>query len=155
MDLTRDTKLKNYNKSNYEIDLFMKELSSALKPKQELEINNTLYNEILKDVELAPKYKNKLQTIINKCLKNMSYEREFYYFDFDTKKQKYFLDYYSDGAKTRLDLTDEGLKEFKKSKITFYEPVDEDKIVESDTLKDWMKCEVDMALVDMNIKNKQ
>lgn len=155
MELSINNEIKNNKKESTEVTDFINELGTALENNRELKVNSNLYNEILKDVELAPKYRNRLQSVINKCLKDMSYERDFYYFDFNKRTNKYFLDYYNDGERKRFDLTKEGLKEFKKNKITFYEPIDEDKMVESDTLKDWMKCEVSSSLLDLEIKNRE
>lgn len=157
MDLTIDNKVEKKTKNNDEINLFMKELSSSLNKKQELSINNNLYNEILKDVELAPKYKDKLQSVINKCLINMSYERDFFYFDYDKRRKDYCLKYYWNGGSTVCDkLTRDDIERFKKNGFTFYEPVDdEDTIGASDSLKDWMKCEVDIELIKLDNKHSK
>ena len=154
MDLSLNNEIKNTKKDSIEITEFLNELSSTLENKQELKVNSNFFNEILKDVELASKYRNKLQSVINKCLKAMSYERDFYYFDFDKNTKKYKMSYYNDGNKEDVELTNEEIKKYKNYGITFYEPIDDNGgIVESDSLKDWMKCEVDIEL--LGIKNNK
>ena len=52
-------------------------------------------------------------------------------------------------------LTQEDIERFKKKGFTFYIPVDnDDTIMASDSLKDWIKCEVGSALLDIDIKSK-
>ena len=154
MELSINNEIKNNKKESTEVTDFINELSSTLENKQKLKVNSNLFNEILKDVELASKYRNKLQSVINKCLKAMSYERDFYYFDFDKNTKKYKMSYYNDGNKEDVELTNEEIKKYKNYGITFYEPIDDNGgIVESDSLKDWMKCEVDIEL--LGIKNNK
>ena len=157
MELNLNNEIDNKQEQDSKLTEFMSELNSALEREQELESNGTLYNEIFKDVELAQKYVNELQNTIDKCLNNLSYERDFYYFDYDRNTGKYFLDYYNKGEKERFDVTEEEIKDYKTDNVTFYEPLDDGRgyMVESDTLKDWMKCEVESALLDIDIKNRK
>ena len=156
MELNINNEITNKKQANKEVTCFIKELNSVLENKNELKVYSNLYNEILKDVELAPKYRNKLQNIINKCLINMSYERDFFYFDYDKRRKDYCLKYYWNGGSTICDkLTKEDIERFKRNGFTFYEPLDdEDTIGASDSLKDWMKCEVDIELIKMDNENK-
>lgn len=157
MELNINNEINNKQIENTEITDFINELSSTLEKKQEIQINNNLYNEILTDVELAPKYRKELQNVINKCLEDMSYRWDFFYFDYDKQRKDYCLKYYWNGGKTVCDnLTKKDIDRFKKKGFTFYEPVDEkDTIGEADNLKDWIKYEVESALVDLEIQNKK
>lgn len=157
MELNINNEITNKQIENTEITDFINELSSTLEKKQELQVNNNLYNEILKDVELAPKYRNKLQSVINKCLEDMSYRWDFFYFDYDKQRKDYCLKYYWNGGKTVCDeLSKEDINEFKRCGFTFFEPIDEDgTIKQADNIKDWIKCEVESSLVDLEIQNKK
>lgn len=158
MDLEINNKIDNKTTDN-EVTDFINDLNDALEKKQELNTNGNLFNEILQDVELASKYKSKLQSTINKCLKDMSYERDFFYFDYDKRNQNYFLDYYSDGKKERINLTKKEIQNYKENNITFYGPIESENdyitMVEADSLKDWMKCEVGSALLDIDIESRK
>lgn len=156
MELEINNKIGNKT-IDKEVTNFINELNDALEKKQELNINSNLYNEILEDVELASKYKSRLQSIIDKCLEDLSYERDFCYFDYNKRTQKYCLKYYWQGGHTICDkLTQKDIERFKKKGFTFYEPIDEEgTIMASDSLKDWMKCEVRSALLDIDIENRK
>ena len=91
MELNLNNEIDNKQGQDNELTEFMSELNSALEREQELKSNGTLYNEIFKDVELAQKYVNELQNTIDKCLNNLSYERDFFYFDYDREKKEYNL----------------------------------------------------------------
>lgn len=155
MDLNITNEISDKKQNNNEVADFINDLNTALNKKNTLN-NNNLFNEILEEVELASKYKSKLQSAINKCLKDMSYERDFYYFDYDTRTQKYFLDYYCEGQRERFDLSNEEIKEYQKYGNTFYEPSERKTghMIESDNLKDWMKYEVQSNLLNLDIKNR-
>ena len=157
MELNLNNEIDNKQGQDNEITEFMSELNSALEREKELKGNGTLYNEIFKDVELAQKYVNELQNTIDKCLKNLSYERDFYYFDYDRETKEYNLKYYWNGENVECDyLTKDDIERYKKAGFTFYEPIDEEgTIVASDTLKDWMKYEVQSALLKLDIKNRK
>lgn len=157
MELNLNNEIDNKQGKDSELTEFMSELNSALEREQELESNGTLYNEIFKDVELAQKYVNELQNTIDKCLNNLSYERDFYYFDYDRETKEYNLKYYWNGENVECDyLTKDDIERYKKAGFTFYEPIDEEgTIVASDTLKDWMKYEVQSALLKLDIKNRE
>jgi hypothetical protein len=156
MELSINNEITNKKEDGVEINDFINELTSTLEKKKEINTNSNLYNEILEDVELAPKYQDRIQSIINKCLKDMSYERDFLYFDYDRRRKEYCLKYYWNGDNTICDkLTKEDIGRFKKKGITFYEPVDDkDTIGESDSLKDWIKCEVQSKLLDLDMENR-
>lgn len=155
MELEINNRIGNKT-TDKEVANFIDELNDALEKKQELNINSNLFNEILQDVELASKYKSRLQSIIDKCLEDLSYERDFCYFDYNKRTKNYCLKYYWQGGHTICDkLTQEDIERFKKKGFTFYIPVDnDDTIMASDSLKDWIKCEVGSALLDIDIKSK-
>ena len=157
MELNINNEITNNKQEYTEITNFINELSSTLEKKQELKSNNSLYNDILENVELAPKFRNMLQSVIDKCLEDLSYERDFCYFDYNKRTQKYCLKYYWQGGHTICDkLTQKDIERFKKKGFTFYEPIDEEgTIMASDSLKDWMKCEVRSALLDIDIENRK
>ena len=157
MELNINNEIINKKQENTEIRNFLKEVSSTLEKKQELEANNTLYKDILENIELAPKFRSMLQSVIDKCLEDLSYERDFFYFDYDKIAKEYCLKYYWNGGNTICDnLTQKDIERYKNKGHTFYEPIDESgTIVESDTLKEWMKCEVESALLDLDIKNRK
>ncbi len=157
MKLNINNEIETKKENNKEITEFMNQLNNELEKKQELSTTNNLFDEILQDVELAQKYKSRLQSTINKCLEDLSYERDFFYFDYDKRRKDYCLKYYWNGGNTVCDnLTKEDIEDFKKSGFTFYEPFDEEGTIrQSDTLKDWMKCEVSNTLLDIDIKNRK
>ena len=156
MELEINNKIDNKT-TDKEVTDFINELNKALEKKKELNINSNLYNEILEEVELAYRYKSRLQSTIDKCLEDLSYERDFFYFDYDKEAKEYQLKYYWNGGNTVCDsLTKKDIERYKKAGFTFYEPIDEEgTIVASDLLKDWMKCEVRSALLDIDIENRK
>ena len=156
MELNLNNEIDNKQGQDSELTEFMSELNSALEREKELKGNGTLYNEIFKDVELAQKYVNELQNTIDKCLNNLSYERDFFYFDYDRETKEYNLKYYWNGENVECDnLTKEDIERYKKAGFTFYIPIDEEgTIAATDSLKDWMKCEVESALLNIDIKNR-
>ena len=77
------------------INEFMIELQNALEnPKNNISIDKSFYNEIYSELELAPKYKEKLENIIRDSMLEYSYETEFLYVNYDEKNNKYYIDYY-------------------------------------------------------------
>lgn len=156
MELDINKNITNEKQQNNEVTDFIKELSAKLKEDEKIISSNTLFNEMLNKVELASKYKNQLQDVINKCLTDMSYERDFFYFDYDKRKNDYCLKYYWNGGSTICDgLTKNDIEELREKGYTFYEPIDDAGTMrESDNLKVWMKYEVDNALLDLELANK-
>ena len=154
MELEINNKIGNKT-TDKEVTNFINELNDALE--KELTTNSNLYNEIMKNVELAPKYQKDLQSTIDKCLKELSYEKDFFYFDYNKGTKKYSLRYYWNGENIECDnITKKDIERYKNAKVTFYVPIDEEgTIMESDELKDWIKCEVESALVDIDIKNRK
>lgn len=156
MELDINNKIVDKQITNEEVNDFINDLSSALEQQQNLETTSNLYNKIMKDIDLARKYPNEVQGCIDKCLKDLSYEEEFLYFDYDMKAKEYQLKYYWKGENAVCDsLTEEDIDELKKSGKTFFVPRDEETIVECEPLKDWIKYEVRSCLVDIDIGNRK
>ena len=156
MELDINNKIEGKQITNEEVSDFINDLSSALEQQQNLKTTSNLYNKIMKDINLARKYPNEVQGCIDKCLKDLSYEEEFLYFDYDMKAKEYQLKYYWKGENAVCDsLTEEDIEELKKSGKTFFVPRDEETIVECEPLKDWIKYEVRSRLVDIDIENRK
>ena len=63
---------KTKRKENIEVNTFMKELENALKTNNIANskgVYTTLYDEVLNEIDLATKYKGKLNNIIKECMK--------------------------------------------------------------------------------------
>jgi len=103
---------------------------------------------------LASKYKEQLDDIIYKCVEEMSYEREFYYFDYDTSKKEYYLEYYCDGEMERIPVPDEELKDNIFQKGTFWKPIADNEVMLADFIKDGIKISVDYELDMLDFYSK-
>jgi hypothetical protein len=155
MDLTIDNKVETKNKVDNEVSSFINELGKSLE--KNADFQTTITNEIYEEIPLATKYKEQLQNIVDECMKDMSYERNFCYFDYDKKGNSYFLDYYSDGNIERVPITKEEMEESKLEKGMFFSWRDDGHIVESDGIKEGTKIDVESKLkeLDRKIKNKR
>lgn len=102
MELQISNKIENKRKGNEEINLFQKELEKSLNKN---EFSSTIEKDFYNSIPLAKELKSKLKNVINECMKNMSYERDFYYFDFDNNKNKYYLNYCSDGKIRKIEIS--------------------------------------------------
>lgn len=156
MDLTLNNEICKDKTICTEVDSFIKELQNSLN----LENNRTpqLYNDIIKDNLLISNNLNKINSIINKAMEELSYEDDFLYFDYDKNEKTYYLDYYSEGNITRIKMTPKDLKYTHFKKGTFWEKYDEDNLVEANYLKDYVQNNVEIemeSIVDKNIKNKK
>jgi hypothetical protein len=154
MDLTVDNKIENKNKVDNEINSFINELGKSLE--KNTDFQTTFANEVFDEMPLAKKYKNQLEDIINKCFEEMSYEDDFFYFDYDSKGETYYLDYYSDGVITREEIPENEVKDSNLEKGWFYDWYDDDRIVEANSsIKEGIKISIDseLDLLDFN-KNK-
>lgn len=122
------------------INEFMNELQNALEnPKNNISIDKSFYNEIYSELELAQKYKEKLENIIRDSMLEYSYETEFLYVNYDEKNNKYYIDYY-DGDVTRINVTKKELQEANHKVGAFYVPIlDGDFLEEVDYVKDSIK----------------
>ena len=129
---------------------FMNELQNALEnPKNNISIDKSFYNEIYSELELAPKYKEKLENIIRDSILEYSYETEFLYVNYDEKNNKYYIDYY-DGDVTRINVTQKELQEANHKVGAFYVPIlDGEYLEEVDYVKDSIKESVKYKLEDL------
>jgi len=76
----------NKRNENVEVNAFIKELENALNTNNLANskgVYTTLYDEVLNEINLATKYKGKLNCIIKECMKNESYENDFWYINYD------------------------------------------------------------------------
>ena len=138
------------------INEFMIELQNALEnPKNNISIDKSFYNEIYSELELAPKYKEKLENIIRDSMLEYSYETEFLYVNYDEKNNKYYIDYY-DGDVTRINVTKKELQEANHKVGAFYVPIlDGDFLEEVDYVKDSIKESVKYKLEDLEKNSKR
>ena len=138
------------------INEFMIELQNALEnPKNNISIDKSFYNEIYSELELAPKYKEKLENIIRDSMLEYSYETEFLYVNYDEKNNKYYIDYY-DGDVTRINVTKKELQEANHKVGAFYVPIlDGDFLEEVDYVKDSIKESVKYKLEDLEKTSKR
>ena len=153
MNLTIDNKLESKSVINNEVDSFIKELGKSLEKNQDFQ--STIESEVLRDIPLATKYKNQIEDIINKYFEEMSYEQDFFYFDYDKKENKYYLDYYSDGKIERIEIPEQEIEESKLEKGWFYAWYDNEQIVEANSIKEGIKSKIETELDIMNFNEKK
>ena len=122
------------------INDFINELRNSLEnPKSKISIDRNFYDEIYNELELAPKYKNRLEDIIKNSMLEYSYDTEFLYVNYDEKDNKYYIDYY-DGDVTRINVTQKELQEANHKVGAFYVPIlDGEYLEEVDYVKDSIK----------------
>lgn len=152
MDLILNNKINKDNTVNKQVEDFMKELQNSLT--KENYRTETLKNEILAESDLAIKYEDRLSSIVEKYMKELSYDCNFVYFDYDQKANSYFFDIYSEGDVTREYLSSEEAKEMQYSKGTFWRIWNEDNIIESDDLKDNIKFNTEYDLQSLESRRK-
>lgn len=152
MDLILNNKIDKDNTVNNQVEDFIKELQNSLR--KESYNTETLSNEILAENDLAIKYEDRLSSIVEKYMKELSYECNFVYFDYDQKENSYFFDIYSEGNVTRKYLSPEEAKEMQYTKGTFWRIWNEDNIIESDDLKDNIKFNTEYDLQSLESKRK-
>lgn len=152
MDLILNNKIDKNNTVDNQIEDFIKELQNSLA--KESYNTETLNNEILAESDLAIKYENELNDIVEKNMKELSHECNFVYFDYEQKENSYFFDIYSEGNVTREYLSSEEAKEMQYTKGTFWRIWNEDNIIESDDLKDNIKFNTEYDLQSLESKRK-
>lgn len=153
IEIGRKTNIEKNN--NTEIESFINELKAELDKNEPDFIPDVIYKEELSENSLALKYKNQLNDIITKCTEDLSYEREFYYFDYDSRKKEYYLEYYCDGEIERFPVSKEDMKGNSFTKGTFWKPISEDEVMLADFIKDGIKVRVDYALNRLDVQNKK
>ena len=85
----------------------------------------------------------------------MSYEKDFFYFDYDKKENKYYLDYYSDGKIERIEIPEQEIEESKLEKGWFYAWYDNEQIVEANSIKEGIKSNIETELEDIDFNKKK
>lgn len=151
MDLTLENEIGKNNTKNNEVENFMQELQNTLE-KDNANVSN-FYNEIYQELPLASKFKEQLPDIILECMKDMSYEKDFYYFDYDRQKKEYYLEYYCDGEIERFPLTEKEVKNSVFEVGTFWRPFGDGMAREADYMGEGIKSNVEYEL-DMLDFNK-
>lgn len=132
------------------INDFINELRDALEnPKSKISIDKRFYDEIYNELELAPKYQNRLEDVIKESMLEYSYDTEFLHVNYDEKDNKYYIDYY-DGDITRINVTQKELQEANHKVGAFYVPIlDGEYLEEVDYVKDSIKESVKYKLEDL------
>lgn len=138
------------------INDFINELRNSLEnPKSKISIDRNFYDEIYNELELAPKYQNRLEKIIKDCMLEYSYDTEFLHVNYDEKDNKYYIDYY-DGDITRINVTQKELQEANHKVGAFYVPIlDGEYLEEVDYVKDSIKESVKYKLEDLEENNER
>lgn len=151
MDLTLNNEISKNKTVDSEVNSFMEELENSLTKEENL--TPTLTKEFLKEIDLAEKYEDKLDSIINKYMKELSYDYEYLYFDYDKQTKSYYFDYCSDGEIEREYISKKEAKGLENKKGTFFKIWDEDNILESEGLKDNIKFNTEIDLEDLEEVN--
>jgi len=150
---TKKTKTKSKNTKAKEINKSKDELDNTLE--KDTPFDTVITNKIYNENPLAVKYKDQLEEIIAECFENMSYEKDFYYFDYDKENDVYYLDEYSKGEITRTEYTK---KEFEKSVYTlgsFWRPYGDTKVVEAEYMGEGIEIDVNSELDFLDWKNNK
>ena len=45
---------------------------------------------VYQEIPLASKYKDKIENLVNKYMTELSYDRQFFYFDYDKNEDKFY-----------------------------------------------------------------
>lgn len=141
---------------NSKISEFIEEIENSLDDsKDKITIDESFYNEIYDDLELASKYKEILENIIKECMLEYSYDTEFLYVNHDKKSNKYYIDYY-DGDVTKTKVTKQELQEANHKIGAFYVPIlDGEFLEEVDYVKDSIKESIESKLEELEKNNKR
>lgn len=154
--LNNEIPSKNENRNN-EINQFMGELQKSLNDgKSHAYYNNDFYNEVYNELELAPKYKNQLEDIINNSMIEYSYDNEFVYVSYDKKTNKYYMSLY-DGKVTKIETTRKEIEDSNLHVDSFYFPIrNGEYLVEKEYIKEKIKKLVEYKLEDLeDINNRR
>lgn len=152
MNLTLNNEISK-NKENKDVDNFLSELNNTLR--KEKAFGSVIANKIYNENPLAVKYKDQLEDIIEECFENMSYEKDFYYFDYDKENKVYYLDEYNKGEITRTEYTK---KEFEDSVFklgSFWRPYGKNGVVEAKYMEDGITIDVNSELDILDWKNNK
>lgn len=144
MDLTINNEISKNKTNDNEIEGFMQELQNTLK--KDIPNMSKFYNEIYQELPLASKYKDKFSDIVLECMKDMSYEKDFFYFDYDRQKKEYYLEYYCDGEIERYPLTEKEVKNSVFEVGTFWRPFGDGMAREAEYMGEGIKSNVEYEL---------
>ena len=151
MDILLNNEINTRTKEvDNSINEFINELRNSLEnPKNKISIDRNFYDEIYNELELAPKYQNRLEDIIKDSMLEYSYDTEFLHVNYDEKDNKYYIDYY-DGDVTRTNVTQKEIQEANHKVGAFYVPIlDGEYLEEVDYVKDSIKESVKYKLEDL------
>lgn len=157
MDILLNNEINTRTKEvDNSISEFMNELQNALEnPKNNISVDKNFYNEIYSELELAPKYKGKLEDIIKDSMLEYSYDTEFLHVNYDEKNNKYYIDYY-DGDVTRINVTKKELMEADYKIGNFYVPIADGEFLEEvGYVKDSIKSNVKLKLEELEKENRR
>ena len=158
MDILLNNEIpKKIAKTNIDINQFIKELQKSLDDtKNPMFFDNEFYKEIYNELELATKYTNQLENIINDSMIEYSYDNEFVYVSYDKGKNKYYVNLY-DGQINRIETSKEEIKECNLNVNSFYFPIrDGEYLVEKDYIKEKIKKLIGDKLEDLeDINNRR
>lgn len=156
MELSLNNEPNKRVKEDDLITSFSKELQNTLDKNSNKEAIPISYkdfcNEIYNEIDIAKNYKKDLPRIVKDCMKDLSHESEFFYLNYDNRKDSYSLDYYHDGSIEKIELTEKEIKDANYKVGMFYINYDEDNFLEADYLKDSIKSDVQIALNDLDRK---
>ena len=162
MDLILDNEISKNKTVDTDVNSFVKELKNSLTKE---ELNNTLEkekpfdtviaNKIYSENSIAVKYKDQLEDIIEECFENMSYEKDFYYFDYDKENDVYYLDEYSKGEITRTEYTKEEFEDSVYTLGSFWRPYGDTGVVEAKYMGDGITLDVNSELDMLDWKNSK
>lgn len=157
MDILLNNEINTRTKEvDNSINEFINELQNALEnPKSKISIDKSFYDEIYSELELAPKYQNRLEDVIKDSMLEYSYDTEFLHVNYDEKDNKYYIDYY-DGDITRINVTQKELQDANHKVGAFYVPIlDGNFLEEVDYVKDSIKESVKYKLEDLEENSKR
>ena len=106
MDLDNTIDSGKGKKEESGTERFLRELENSING------NDSLYDQIMREQELAPKYKNTLKLFIKEAMKDVSigYNENFKYIEHNPKTNKYYIYDYKQGKYKRTETTLDYLK---------------------------------------------
>jgi len=138
----------------YFLGCYMKK-NKKEKLNNKIEPYTTIYDEVLNEVENAHKYKRKLNKIITECMKDESYEGDFWYINYDKSKKSYLVEFYSDGECQKFPITAQDVKEYNYKVGMTYWAFEDGTMLEEDAIKDSIKIDVDSAIADLEREKRK
>lgn len=152
LELEKDIK-KSKATNTKEIDESKNELYNTLK--KGTPFDTVIANKIYNENPLAVKYKDQLEDIVAECFENMSYEKDFYYFDYDKENDVYYLDEYNKGEITRTEYTKEEFEDSVYTLGSFWRPYGDTGVVEAKYMGEGISIDVNSELEFLDWKNNK